>query len=62
MGLPYMFSLQGYCENCADFIPEVETEELPGVDGAVHRHHTVSCENSKNCARIAEHILNQVSL
>lgn len=60
MKLPYMFSLQGYCENCPEFVPEVETEEISLLNGEVQRCHTVSCTKTKMCTRIADHILNQV--
>lgn len=62
MVLPYMFSLQGYCENCPEFVPRVETEEITHLDGKVQRSHTVSCTRATLCAGIVEHILAQVSL
>lgn len=61
MGLPYMFSLQGYCENCPEFEPKVETGEVSHLDGKVQRNHTVSCAHETLCAVIVEHILERVT-
>ena len=61
MGLPYMFSLQGYCENCPEFVPRVKTEEIKHLDGKTIRNHTVSCMHEALCAGIVEHILGQVT-
>lgn len=60
MKLPYMFSLQGYCENCAEFAPKVETEETSSLNREAQRCHTVSCTKTELCTRIAGHILNQM--
>lgn len=58
--MPYMFELEGYCENCQFFEAEVESIEFSSLGDEFPRmQHTVRCRNKERCSR-AVRIANQV--
>lgn len=58
--MPYMFELEGYCENCQFFEAEVESIEFSSPGDEFPRiQHTVRCRNKRCCSRTAR-IVSQV--
>lgn len=60
MRLPFKFELQGYCEYCPEFEPELESEDVTAVTDEMQKVvHTIRCMHRSKCQR-AVRTMNQV--
>ena len=50
--------IEKYCEDCADFEPNVDKIEIDEFDGSVRCITTVECKNKDRCRSIHHYLLN----
>ena len=53
-------NVEKYCEDCADFEPDVDKIEIDEFDGSVRCMTTVVCKNKDRCASMYYYLLNYV--
>lgn len=54
--------VEKYCQDCDGFEPKVRRTEMQDFDMCVtHSETYVSCEHSRKCARMYEHIKREVA-
>ena len=57
--IPYKFELEGYCEGCVNFQPDLESIEINCLSEPEEKAlHTIRCGNRQICARVT-HLINQ---